>query len=62
MKLTLKAIAAHTYEVTSAPPNPHRFDGAVKAADEWAKKHPNPFSHRRRKPYVANSDTASDHR
>ena len=58
MKLTLRAITSHVYEVTSAPPNPHRFDGVVQAAEEWAKKHPNPLSFRRRKPYVANRNTA----
>lgn len=60
MKLTLKTIAAHTYQPSSAPPDPHRFDGVVQAADEWAKKHPNPLSFRRRKPYAPNPDRSVD--
>lgn len=62
MKITLKAIAAHTYQPAGHQPNPHRFNGVVQAADAWARKHPNPLSFRRRKPYAPNPDRPGDPR
>lgn len=30
--------------VDTTQPNPKRFDGCYKAADEWGRRHPNPLN------------------